>query len=99
MPDGRRAHLPDGHHGVYSRFIVGWREHNSLDASSCMRCSKEPTRYGVPEIINSDKRLKFACQDWKATCAEFPEMRISMEDRRCAKDKIWMECSWRAKKK
>ena len=41
---------------VYSRFIVGWSLHNSLDTSNCIEVLKKAiSRHGVPEIINSDQ--------------------------------------------
>lgn len=40
---------------VYSRFIVGWSLHNTLDASYCIEVLKNAiAKYGAPEIINSD---------------------------------------------
>lgn len=36
--------------------------------------------------------------DWKETCAEYPEMMISMGGRGWAKDNIWIERFWRTKK-
>ena len=41
---------------VYSRFIVGWSLHNSLDTSNCIEVLKTAiSRYGTPEILNSDQ--------------------------------------------
>ena len=40
---------------IYSRFIVGWSLHNSLDASHCIEVLQSAiATYGSPEIINSD---------------------------------------------
>ena len=50
---------------------------------------------GAPEIINSDQGRQFTCLEWKETCAEHPEMRISMDGRGRAKDNIWIERFWR----
>ena len=81
---------------VYSRYIVGWSLHNTLDASNCIEVLKNAiAKYGAPEIINSDQRRQFTCQDWKETCAEHPEMKISMDGRDRAKDNIWIERFWR----
>ena len=46
-------------------------------------------KYGAPEI-NSDQGRQLTCQEWKETCAEHPEMRISMDGRGRAKDNIWI---------
>lgn len=81
---------------VYSRFIVGWSLHNTLDASNCIEVLKNAiAKYGAPEIINSDQGRQFTCLDWKETCAEHPEMKISMDGRGRAKDNIWIERFWR----
>ena len=45
---------------VYSRFIVGWSLHNTLDASNCIEVLKAAiSRHGTPEIINSDQGCLF----------------------------------------
>ena len=81
---------------VYSRFIVGWSLHNTLDASNCIEVLKNAiAKYGAPEIINSDQGVQFTCQMWKDACAEHPEMMISMDGRGRAKDNIWIERFWR----
>ena len=80
----------------FSPNIVGWSLHNTLDASNCIEVLKNAiAKYGAPEIINSDQRRQFTCQDWKETCAEHPEMKISMDGRGRAKDNIWIERFWR----
>ena len=52
-------------------------------------------KYGAPEIINLDQGRQFTCLEWKETCAEHPEMRISMDGRGLAKDNIWIDRFWR----
>ena len=45
---------------VYSRFIVGWSLHNSLDASHCIEVLQNAiATYGLPEIINSYQGCQF----------------------------------------
>lgn len=49
---------------VYSRFIVGWSLHNTLDASNCIEVLNNAiAKYGAPEIINSDQGRQFTCLD------------------------------------
>jgi Transposase and inactivated derivatives len=63
---------------VYSRFIVGWSLHNTLDASNCIEVLQTAIRcYGAPEIINSDQGCQFTYKEWAAACAEHPEMKVS----------------------
>ena len=55
---------------VYSRFIVGWSLHNSLDTSHCIEVLQSAiATYGSPEIINSDQGCQFTCKAWLDTCA------------------------------
>lgn len=81
---------------VYSRFIVAWSLHNTLDASNCIEVLKTAiSRYGAPEIINSDQGCQFTSKEWAETCAEHPEMKVSMDGRGRAKDNIWIERFWK----
>lgn len=81
---------------VYSRFIVSWGLHNTLDASNCIEVLREAIRkYGAPEIINSDQGSQFTCREWDAVCAEYPDMKVSMDGRGRAKDNIWIERFWK----
>ena len=81
---------------VYSRFIVGWSLHNTLDASNCIEVLKGAvSRYGSPEILNSDQGCQFTSKEWADACALYPEMKISMDGRGRAKDNIWIERFWK----
>ena len=81
---------------VYSRFIVGWSLHNSLDTSNCIEVLKTAiSRYGTPEILNSDQGCQFTSKEWADACAEYPEMKASMDGRGRAKDNIWIERFWK----
>ena len=82
---------------VYSRFIVGWSLHNSLDASHCIEVLQNAiATYGAPEIINSDLSCcQFTCKAWLDACAQHPQMRVSMDGRGRAKDNIWIERFWK----
>ena len=80
---------------VYSRFIVGWSLHNSLDASHCIEMLKNAiATYGAPEIINSDQGSQFTCKSWLEACVQHPQMKVSMDGRGRAKDNIWIERFW-----
>lgn len=81
---------------VYSRYIVGWNLHNTLDATNCIEVLKSAvSRFGAPEIINSDQGSQFTCKEWLAACSEHPEMKVSMDGRGRAKDNIWIERFWK----
>lgn len=81
---------------VYSRFIVGWSLHNTLEASNCIEVLKKAiSDYGAPEIINSDQGCQFTCKDWVSECAKYPEMKVSMDGKGRYADNIWIERFWR----
>ncbi len=81
---------------VYSRFIVGWSLHNTLDASNCIEVLKSAVaRHGAPEIINSDQGCQFTSKEWADACAQYPEMKVSTDGRGRTKDNIWIERFWK----
>lgn len=81
---------------VFSRFIVGWNLHNSLDASNCIEVLRRAIEeHGTPEFINSDQGGQFTCKDWVDECEKHAEMKISMDGKGRAKDNIWIERFWR----
>ena len=81
---------------VYSRFIVCWSLHNSLDTSNCIEVLKTAiSRYGTPENLNADQGCQFTSKEWADACAEYPEMKASMDGRSRAKGNIWIERFWK----
>lgn len=77
---------------VYSRFIVGWSLHNSLDALYCIDVFQNAiATYGTPKIINSDQGCQFTCKAWIDACAQHSQMMVSMDGRGRARDNIWIE--------
>lgn len=53
------------------------------------------SKYGVPEIINSDQGRQFTSKEWTAACAAYSDMKVSMDGRGRAKDNIWIERFWK----
>ncbi len=48
-----------------SRKVLSWRLSNTLDASFCVEALEEAlTRYGVPEIFNTDQGSQFTSDDF-----------------------------------
>lgn len=81
---------------VYSRFVVGWNLHNTLDTSNCIEALNMAVhRYGAPEILNSDQGCQFTSKEWAAACASCHGMRVSMDGKGRAKDNIWIERFWK----
>lgn len=56
---------------VYSRYIVGWGLHNTLQAKNVREVLLQSIgRYGTPRIVNSDQRSQFSSLvDGKVECA------------------------------
>lgn len=83
---------------VYSRALVAWGLHNTLDAANSVEVLDEAVRnYGAPEIINSDQGCQYTSKDWDEACRKHT-ITISMDGRGRAKDNIWIERFWRTLK-
>lgn len=85
---------------VYSRYVVAWDIFNSLDAENSLAVLKVAiTRYGKPEIINSDQGSQFTCALWTDYIEkEVKNITISMDGRGRATDNIFIERLWRTVK-
>ncbi len=80
---------------VYSRYIVGWSLHNTLQAENVKEVLEAAvTKHGKPEIINSDQGSQFTCPLWIEALKEHG-IRVSMDGRRRAIDNIYIERFWR----
>jgi putative transposase len=84
---------------IYSRYIVAWDVHNSLDAGNALAVLKQAiSKYGKPQIINSDQGSQFTCALW-TEYAEKENIRISMDGKGRATDNIYIERFWRTVKR
>ncbi|MEG1955937.1 MAG: DDE-type integrase/transposase/recombinase, partial [Mucinivorans sp.] len=83
---------------IYSRYIVGWGLHNTLEAANCVEVLDAAVgRYGAPNIINSDKVSQFTSGQWIDAVAGY-DIRASMDGRGRAIDNIFIERFWRTVK-
>ncbi|WMJ72124.1 IS3 family transposase [Cytophagaceae bacterium ABcell3] len=83
---------------VHSRYVVGWGVSNTLSAQSSLSVLKEAvSRYGKPEIINSDQGSQFTCGEWVNLLQEM-RIKISMDGKGRAIDNIYIERLWRTVK-
>ena len=83
---------------LYSRFVVGWALHNSLGAKNSRQVLKTAiSRYGKPEIINSDQGSQFTSELWVAYLAG-ENIKVSMDGKGRAIDNIFIERLWRTVK-
>lgn len=80
---------------VYSRAIMAWGLHNTLDGANSIEVLDEAVRlHGAPDIINSDQGCQYTSKDWTETCEGYG-ITMSMDGRGRAKDNIWIERFWR----
>nr|WP_319390402.1 IS3 family transposase [uncultured Cohaesibacter sp.] len=80
----------------YSRKVLSWRLSNSMEASFCVDALKEAlTKYGPPEIMNSDQGSQFTSSDWVKTLTG-ANVRISMDGRGRWVDNRMIERLWRS---
>lgn len=83
---------------LYSRFVVGWRLHNTLDAVHCLDTLKGAIKeHGKPQIIHSDQGSQFTCNEW-IDLPEHEGIQISMDEKGRATDNIFIERLWRTVK-
>jgi len=84
---------------VYSRYIVAWDVHNSLEARNTLSVLKQAiSAQGKPHIINSDQGSQFTCALW-TEYVENAGIKISMDGRGRATDNIYIERFWRTIKR
>jgi putative transposase len=79
---------------VYSRRVLSWRLSNSMDTRFCIEALEEAlTRFGRPEIFNTDQGSQFTSQAFTSLLEE-NEIRISMDGKGRWKDNIFIERFW-----
>jgi len=85
---------------IYSRYIVAWDLHNSLEARNTLAVLKQAiAEHGKPEIINSDQGSQFTCALW-TEFLESPDIKIkiSMDGKGRAIDNVFTERFFRSLK-
>ena len=82
----------------HSRKVLNWRLSNSLDAGFCAEALKEAlTRYGAPEIFNSDQGSQFTSTEFTEVLLD-ARVKISMDGRGRWIDNRMTERLWRSLK-
>lgn len=82
----------------FSRRVLSWRVSNSMDASFCLEALQEAfSRYGKPEIMNTDQGSQFTGLEWTDTLKD-AEVKISMDGRGRWIDNRMVERLWRSLK-
>lgn len=81
-----------------TRKVLAWKLSNTMDAGFCVDALKEAlTRFGRPEIFNTDQGSQFTSFDFTAVLRD-AEIRISMDGRGRWMDNVFIERLWRSLK-
>ena len=78
----------------HSRKVLSWRISNGMETDFCIEALEEAiTRYGVPEIFNTDQGSQFTSNKFTKVL-ESHGITISMDGRGRAQDNIFIERLW-----
>jgi putative transposase len=81
-----------------SRAVLAWRVSNTLGANFCVEALEEAlSRYGRPEIFNTDQGSQFTSDDFTGTLKRHG-VTISMDGKGRCMDNIFVERLWRSLK-
>jgi len=81
-----------------SRAVLTWRLSNTLGADFCVEALEEAlSRYGRPEIFNTDQGSQFTSEDFTSTLKDHG-ITISMDGKGRCMDNIFVERLWRSLK-
>jgi len=81
-----------------SRAVLAWRLSNTLGADFCVEALEEAlSRYGPPEIFNTDQGSQFTSQDFTGVLLD-NAIAISMDGRGAWRDNVFVERLWRSVK-
>jgi putative transposase len=81
-----------------SRRVLAWRTSNTLTADFCVEALQEAlTRFGRPEIFNTDQGSQFTSDDFTAVLKD-AGVRISMDGKGRWLDNVFVERLWRSVK-
>jgi len=79
----------------HSRKILSWRLSNTMHADFCVEALQEAiTRYGKPEIVNTDQGSQFTCTEF-IELLKTHEIAISMDGKGCWRDNVLIERFWK----
>lgn len=81
----------------YSRYVVAWKLHDTLEVSFVLVAVKEAFSLAIPEIMNSDQGSQFTSKEYTELLKETGVL-ISMDSKGRAIDNIFTERFWRSLK-
>jgi len=83
---------------LYSRKVLAWRVSNAMSSEFCVEALQEAlTRYGGPEIFNTDQGSQFTDCDFTAPLLA-KGVRVSMDGKGRWIDNVFVERLWRSVK-
>jgi putative transposase len=81
-----------------SRKVLAWRLSNTMDADFCVKALEDAlTRYGKPEIFNTDQGSQFTGFEFTTVLKDAP-IKISMDGKGRWVDNVFIERLWRSLK-
>jgi putative transposase len=81
----------------YSRYVICWRQSNTLDADFCVAALEEALGRGTPEIFNTDQGNQFTAEAFTRLLKEH-DVKISMDGKGSYNDNLFIERLWRTVK-
>ena len=79
-----------------SRRVLSWRWSNTLTTDFCLEAVQEAmTRYGAPEIFNTNQGGQFTSQEFTGLLTEH-RIAISRDGQGCWRDNVFVERLWRS---
>jgi len=83
---------------LYSRKVLSFRVSNAMSTDFCVEALEEAlTRYGTPEIFNTDQGAQFTAEDFTAVLLA-KGVRVSMDGKGRWVDNVFVERLWRSVK-
>lgn len=82
----------------FTRKVLSWKLSITMDAAPCVEVLEEAlSRYGKPEIFNSDQGSQFTSHDFTKVLLDH-KIQISMDGKGAWRDNIFIERLWRSVK-
>ena len=77
----------------YSRYVLSWSLSNNLETGFCCEALTNALKIGIPEIHNSDQGSQLTAKEYLNILKNQKEVRISMDGKGRAFDKIFKRLS------
>lgn len=82
----------------FTRKVLSWKLSITMDADSCVEVIEDAlSRYGKPEIFNSDQGSQFTSHDFTKVLLD-QKIQISMDGKGAWRDNVFIDRLWRSVK-